>query len=134
MRKTRRKRNRKQRVDGYMFPVPLATLLVFAAVAALAYLWILSRCEIIGNEIKQLEAEQAVLIEKVLNEDLKWTRLRSPQNLERILARNGVRMGWPSQRQVVVLARSTWQGLGEGDVAMISENRYAGVSRTMQHE
>ncbi len=133
--KARRKRNRKKRVDGYLFPVPFASLLVVAGLAALAYLWMLSRCEAIGAEIKALERAEAELTERYLNEELKWTRMRSPQNLERILARNGVKMGYPSGQQVVLMADAgLWAGGGEMDGLMPETSQYAGVSRTERHE
>lgn len=133
--KARRKRNRKKRVDGYLFPVPFASLLVVAGLAALAYLWMLSRCEAIGAEIKALEQAEAELTERYLNEELKWTRMRSPQNLERILARNGVRMDWPTGRQVVLLADAgLLTGGDEPDGLMAETRQYAGLGRTERHE
>jgi len=134
MMKTRRKRNRKKRVEGYMFPVPFATLVVVGGVAALAYLWMISRCEAIGAEIKALEVVEASLAEKYLNEELKWTRLRSPQNLERILARNGVKMDWPARGQVILLASAGIQEAGESSGTAGQDRRYAGVSRTGRYE
>lgn len=135
MKTTRRKRNRKKRVDGYLFPVPFASLLVVAGVAALAYLWMISRCEAIGAEIKVLEAEAAGLEERFLNEELKWTRMRSPQNLERILVRNGVKMGYPGGSQVILLADAgLWEAGSEPDGAVSDDGRYAGLGRTERHE
>lgn len=131
----RRKRNRKKRVDGYLFPVPFASLLVIAGLAALAYLWMISRCEAIGAEIKVLETEAASLNEKYLNEELKWTRMRSPQNLERILARNGVKMSYPAGRQVVMLADAgLWESHRDAGGSPAGDGRYAKVSRTERHE
>ena len=132
--KTRRKRNRKKRVEGYLFPVPIASLLVVAGVAALAYLWMVSRCEAIGAEIKALEQAEATLTEKYLNEELKWTRLRSPQNLERILARNGVKMDWPARGQVVLLANAGVWEHGDAPGTVGGDGRYAGASRTGRYE
>lgn len=133
--KARRKRNRKKRVEGYLFPVPFASLLVVAGVAALAYLWMLSRCEAIGAEIKALERAEAELTERYLNEELKWTRMRSPQNLERILARNGVKMDWPSGQQVVLMADAGLWTEGDAPDGTLAEARqYAGLSRTERHE
>ncbi len=131
----RRKRNRKKRVDGYLFPVPFASLLVVAGLAALAYLWMLSRCEAIGAEIKLLERAEAELAERYLNEELKWTRMRSPQNLDRILARNGVKMDWPTGRQVVLLADAgLLTGADEPDGLMTETRQYAGLGGTERHE
>lgn len=134
MRKTHRRRNRKKRMEGSMFPVPVASLLVGIGLAAVAYLWMLSRCEAVGAEIKLLEAAESSLTETFLNEELKWTRLRSPQNLERILARNGVRMDWPGRGQVVLLARAgIWDSAEPGD-DLSQDARYAGVDRKRWYE
>ena len=133
--KARRKRNRKKRVDGYLFPVPFASLLVVAGLAALAYLWMLSRCEAMGAEIKALERADAELTERYLNEELKWTRMRSPQNLERILARNGVKMDWPTGQQVVLLADAGLLTGGDDPDGLMAETRqYAGLGRMERHE
>ncbi len=133
--KARRKRNRKKRVDGYLFPVPFASLLVVAGLAALAYLWMLSRCEAMGAEIKALERADAELTERYLNEELKWTRMRSPQNMERILARNGVKMDWPTGQQVVLLADAgLLTGGDEPDGLMAETRQYAGLGRMERHE
>ncbi len=134
--KARRKRNRKKRVEGNMVPVPFAALVVSLGAAVIAYLWIFSRCEAIGVEIKSLEAVAADLEEKHLNEELKWTRLCSPQNIERILSRNGVKMGYPTGRQVVLLADAgVWEsGLDHLDRDMAGERHYAKMSGTERHE
>jgi hypothetical protein len=133
--KARRKRNRKKRVDGYLFPVPFASLLVVAGMAALAYLWMLSRCEAMGKEIKRLERTEAELSERYLNEELKWTRMRSPQNLERILARNGVEMDWPSGQQVVLMADAgLYTRSVESGGALTESRQYAGLGRSERHE
>ncbi len=134
MLKTRRRRNRKKRMEGAMFPVPVASLLIAFGVVAVSYLWMISRCEAIGAEIKSLEAAEAALTETFLNEELKWTRLRSPSNLERILARNGVRMNWPARGQVVLLAHAGMWDLEDSGDAVTSEVRYAGVGRTGRYE
>ena len=134
MRTTRKKRNRRKRMDGYLFPVPVASLLVIAAIAALAYLWMISRCEAIGAEIKALEAQEAELAEKFLNEELKWTRMKSPRNLEKILARNGVRMDWPTPAQTVLLVDARGREPLEAEGVSGQEGRYAGVGRTGRYE
>ncbi len=131
--RTRKKRNRKKRVDGYLIPVPFVSVLVAMGIAALAYLWMISRCEAIGAEIKTLEAEQAELIKRYNNEDLKWTRMKAPRELERILTRNGVRMNYPSPDQVVLLADARPVETTEFD-EQAGQRRYAGMRRTGRYE
>ncbi|HAS83262.1 MAG TPA: hypothetical protein DCS43_11470 [Verrucomicrobia bacterium] len=134
--KTRRKRNRKKRVEGNLGPVPFASFVLCMGIAGMAYVWILSRSEAIGVEIKALEAVASDLEEKHLNEELKWTRLCAPHNIERILNRNGVKMGYPTGRQVVLLADAgVWEsGMDHLDRDMADESHYAKVSGTERHE
>jgi len=130
----RKRRNRKKRVDGFIFPTPFAGILVFASVAALSYLWLCSRCEELGREIKKLEKQQVELTKKFLNEEYKWTRLKSPQSLEDSLARYGISMTWPRRDQVRWLADAQFRD--DPSVPGLQEKtpRYAGVRRISRHE
>lgn len=98
----RRKKNRKK-VDGFSFPVPFASLAVIVSVFALAYLWLGSRCEMLGREIKKEEAKKEILVKRYLNEEYKWSRMKSPRNLERVLKEHNVEMRWPRRDQIVRL-------------------------------
>ncbi len=97
-----KKKNRK-RVDGFVFPVPFAGVLIVIATLALAYVWMGCRCEALGREIKSLEQEKTVLYKKYLNEEYRWTQMKSPRNLDRVLARHRIEMVWPLPSQIVRL-------------------------------
>ncbi len=98
----KKKKNRK-RVDGFVFPVPFAGALIVIATLALAYVWMGCRCEALGREIKGLEQEKTVLYKRYQNEEYRWTQMKSPRNLERVLAKHSMKMVWPSASQVVRL-------------------------------
>jgi hypothetical protein len=134
MAKRRKRRNRKKRVDGFIFPTPFAGILVFLSVAALSYLWLCSCSEELGREIKKLEKQKTELTKKFLNEEYKWTRMKSPKNIEATLARYGIAMTWPRRDQVMWLADTqivenpSLQNYGE------AAPLFAGVRRTRRHE
>ena len=98
----KKKKNRK-RVDGFVFPVPFAGALIVVATLALAYVWMGCRCEALGREIKSLEREKSVLYKKYQNEENRWTQMKSPRNLERVLKRYHISMVWPKPAQIVRL-------------------------------
>jgi len=110
---SRRKKNTRKRVHGVMFPRRAVGLVVIIAFSALSYLWLFTRCDALGRELKGLEQEQTQLERKYLNEEYRWMRMKSPQNLEKTLARCGIDMTWPRRDQVVWLADA-------GDVVDIS--------------
>lgn len=134
MARKRKRRNRKKRVDGFIFPAPFAGILVFVSVAALSYLWLCSRCEALGREIKTLEQQQEKLANKFLNEEYKWMRLKSPQSIEAALTQYGISMTWPRRDQVVWLDDTH---LGDELLTQPlreTEQRYARVRRIPRHE
>ncbi|MBT3194135.1 MAG: hypothetical protein HN341_16445 [Verrucomicrobia bacterium] len=132
--KRRKRRNRKKRVDGFIFPGSFAGVLVFASVAALSYLWLCSRCEELGRGIKTLEKQKVELTKKFLNEEYKWMRLKSPKSIEDSLARCGISMTWPRRDQVMWLADASVHE--DMNVQSPRENapRFAGVRRMVRHE
>lgn len=94
------KKNRK-RVDGFVFPVPFAGALIIVATLALAYVWMGCRCETLGRELKALESERATLEKQYQSEQNRWAQMKSPRNLERVLAKHEVKLVWPGPEQVV---------------------------------
>ena len=134
MAKRRKRRNRKKRVDGFIFPGSFAGVLVFASVAALSYLWLCSRCEELGREIKTLETQQVELTKKFLNEEYKWMRLKSPKSIEDSLARCGIAMTWPRRDQVMWLADARIRDDNSVQSPHDTAPRLAGVRRMPRHE
>jgi hypothetical protein len=108
-----RRRNRKKQVDGFVFPVPFAGLLVIIATLALTYVWMGCRCESLGKEIKALEQEREVLQKKYLTREYTWTQMKSPRNIEKALARFNIKMIWPANNQIVRLQDTPKKGVGK---------------------
>jgi hypothetical protein len=134
MAQRRKRRNRKKRVDGFIFPGSFAGVLVFASVAALSYLWLCSRCEGLGREIKVLETQKTELQKKFLNEEYKWMRLKSPKSIEDSLARCGISMTWPRQDQVMWLADARMRDDINIQPTRDERPRFAGVRSLTRHE
>jgi hypothetical protein len=93
--------NRKK--DSFVFPVPLAGLVAVCTVLALTYVCLCCRCDAVGRDIRQLEAERAELEKQVQNGEYRWTKLKSPANMDRVLADLNIVMTWPRRDQVVYL-------------------------------
>jgi len=98
-----RNNRKKRRSTRGMVPVPFIVAVVVVAVASLAYIGLGLRCEALGCELKTLEAERADLTKQCLNEEYKWTQMKSPANLEKALKRYGINMMWPRSDHVVYL-------------------------------
>jgi len=130
---TRKKRKKQQQMNGYIFPVPFAGIVVVASALALGYVWLGCQCEALGDEIKGIEARGVELNKKFLNAEYRWVRTKSPQSLEIALQRHGLKMDWPRAGQVVRLERVELpRGYGDHDLA--GGMRIAKVSRNVLHE
>lgn len=102
----RRRQNRKKASAGFIFPTPLATILVMAAGLSLGYLWLCGRCEALGKRITVLEEQRAVVHKRRLLEEYKWHNMKSWPKIELALARHGLAMDWPEANRVVVIPYS----------------------------
>jgi hypothetical protein len=98
---TRKRRNRKKDAESGVIVSPVAAILLGVAVLSLGYLWVCGRCDALGRQITALEVRKTALHRQVLKEDYKWSRMKSPRNIERLLARHGLSMQWPAERDVV---------------------------------
>ncbi len=103
-RKKSRRKTKKNQVQ-VPFPVVLANVLVLVAVLGLSYMWLCSRCDALGREIKNKEAELAKAQKRLVNEQDRWSGLTSPLNLQRAIRERGLNMEMPSQKQVVKVGR-----------------------------
>jgi hypothetical protein len=93
-----------------LFHVPVAAVLSVLSVVALSYLWLGGRCEALGRELKELEAERANLHRVAQHEEYRWARMCAPLSIERALRRYGIRMSWPDKDRIVRLHRSDLLG------------------------
>jgi hypothetical protein len=99
----RRRQNIKKGSEGPIFPAPLAAILSAAAIISISYLWFCGRCEALGVQIQSLEANKAELHKRVINEEYKWSNMKSPQNIESLLRQFNLTMTWPDENRVVRL-------------------------------
>ena len=106
-RKSSRKKTKKNQVQ-VPFPVVLANVLVLVAVLGLSYMWLCSRCDALGREIKNKEAELAEAKKRFINEQDRWSSITSPLNLKRALRKHGLDMTMPEQKQVMKVGRWDW--------------------------
>ena len=83
------------------FPVLLANLLVLVAVLGLSYMWLCSRCDALGKDIKSKEKELTTVQKRLVNEQDRWSYITSPANLERAIKKHGLEMAMPREAQIV---------------------------------
>ena len=100
-----RRKNRKRNSDGFICPAPLAAILAATTFVALTYLWFCGRCEAIGAQIKELEVVKTELHKRVINEEFKWSNMKSPRNIENIIKEFHLDMAWPEEKQIVRVRR-----------------------------
>ena len=99
----RHKKNRKKDSEGFIFPAPFAAILGAVAVISLGYLWLCGRCDSLGKQIKGLEEKKVEIHKRVINEEYKWSNMKSPGNIEQILQKHHLVMTWPGPERVVRL-------------------------------
>lgn len=116
-----RRRNRKKTLHAQALPAPWVGVVMVAVTVALGYVWTVARSQTLGNELRALEQKRDALLKSHAHEQFKWTRMKSPENLERELRDRGIAMTWPSSRQVVRLraadVHSDWPDAGEPQLA-----------------
>lgn len=98
-----RRKNRKRTINGFVFPLPFAGIIVISVLTALAYVWLAHCQESLGRELKRLEKQRDFLSKKYVNEESRWMREKSPRNITTALRRHGLVMTWPLRNQVVHL-------------------------------
>lgn len=79
----------------------LAYMLVAVTVLGLSYVWVCTRCDALGKEIKRKEAELAAAQKRLVNEQDRWSSITSPANLERAIRKHRLAMTMPKENQVV---------------------------------
>lgn len=97
----RKKRKTKKNQVQVPFPVFLANVLVLVAVLGLSYMWLCSRCDALGKEIKTMERTLATAEKRLGNEQERWSHLTSPVNLKRAMKKYGLDMSMPRDHQIV---------------------------------
>jgi hypothetical protein len=109
-RKTTKKKMKKNQVQ-VPFPVLLANVLVLVAVLGLSYMWLCSRCDALGKDIKNQEAELVAAQKRLVNEQDRWSTITSPANLERAIKKHKLLMTMPENTRIVEVG--SWSGRGK---------------------
>ena len=99
----RHKKNRRKDSEGFIFPAPFAAILGAVALVSLGYLWFCGRCEALGSQIKTLEKRKDEAHKRVINEEYKWSNMKSPGNIMALLQRYNLSMTYPEESRVVRL-------------------------------
>ncbi len=100
-------KNRRKQIQGYVIPMPVVSVLVVAMLLLLAYVWLDIRSKAFGAKIKSLEQQQVELQKKYDLELWKWEAIKSPKNIEKLLAQNNCSMIWPDEGNIVRLNEPT---------------------------
>ena len=97
----RKKKKMKKNQVQVPFPVLLANVLVLVAVLGLSYMWLCSRCDALGKEIKGKEADLNVAEKRLVDEQDCWSAITSPNNLKVAIKKHRLEMVMPREAQVV---------------------------------
>ena len=109
--KRKKKKTKKNQVQ-VPFPVLLANILVLVAVLGLSYMWLCSRCDALGKDIKSKEAKLTAAQKRLVNEQDRWSYITSPANLERAIKKHQLKMIMPREVQIVRVRYESDPGKG----------------------
>jgi hypothetical protein len=98
---TRKNKKTKKNQVRVPFPVLLANVLVLVAVLGLSYMWLCSRCDALGKDIKGKERELVATQKRLLGEQDRWSYITSPANLERAIKKHQLDMAMPREAQII---------------------------------
>ncbi len=101
----RRRKNRRKQAQGFVLPVPLVLFLVLVTVSSMTYLMMHARCEAAGIRIQQLERQKQLAHQRLSDEEVKWSQLKTLPNVVTALKRHNLEMNWVPPHRVVHLAR-----------------------------
>jgi hypothetical protein len=97
------KKNKKKRQAGFMFPPPLAVVLILIVGSGVFYVGLKSKAEALGRDIKALEVKREALRERLVKEQCEWAQMLSPSRIELALKQHGLVMTYPNRDQIVRL-------------------------------
>ena len=97
---TKRKKKKKNQVQ-VPFPVLLANVLVLVAVLGLSYMWLCSRCDALGKDIRTKEKALIAAQKRLVDEQDRWSYITSPSNLKRAIKKHNLKMVMPREEQIV---------------------------------
>jgi hypothetical protein len=88
-------------------PKPVGIGFIVFVSLALAYLWMGHKCSQYSEEIKRLEDKYAELENERVREETKWNGMKTAEQLDQLLVRNGLLMVYPTAGQIVRISGST---------------------------
>jgi hypothetical protein len=97
----RKKKKMKKNQVQVPFPVLLANILVLVAVLGLSYMWLCSRCDALGKDIKNKERELTASQKRLVNAQDRWSYITSPANLKRAIKKHQLDMVMPRESQII---------------------------------
>lgn len=106
--KSVRLRNRRKSQSRVVLPSPVILIIVFIASVSLFYLWVCSRTDSLGGDITKLERKLREMERRRLNEEFKWSNMKSPASMEELLARHGLHMIYPPEHNIVRV-KADWE-------------------------
>jgi len=130
MAKNRRRRRRYSHPLAYV-PKPVGIGFVVAVSLALVYLWMGHKCSQYSGEIRRLEDQCTELDNETVREEIRWNGMKTAEQLDGLLARNGLLMVYPNAAQVVRVSGVS-RGLpapATGALAAMPESVRGGAAR-----
>jgi hypothetical protein len=88
-------------------PKPVGIGFVVFVSLALVYLWMGHKCSQYSEEITRLEDKYAELENERVREETKWNGMKTAEQLDQLLVRNGLLMVYPTAGQIVRISGST---------------------------
>ena len=125
------KKNRKKHANAPILPGRMILILGAIGLIAFAHLWLVGQCDALGVQIKKLEDQKAEIRKRVVNEEYRLAKMKTPENIDRLLKQFGISMGLPEPGQVVVVRAND----GARPVEVASDTRAARAGgRPMIHD
>jgi hypothetical protein len=106
------RRKKKMRVNGGKhawqgaFPGTLFGALLVLTVLSLGYLHLDERGNALGRKIKELEVSREQLRREIVQEELNWSTLTTPERMQELLKKHDLNMIWPSEDSVIRVRRN----------------------------
>lgn len=97
----RTRKNRRTQGNGVGIHAPSIAVFVVAATIFISYLWLCGRCKNLDSRISGMETDLENLNRRVMTEEHKWARTKSPGNIRQYLRQHGLIMDWPDEQHIL---------------------------------
>jgi len=115
MAKNRRRNRNRQLVT--LVPKPVGVAFVVVVSLALVYLWMGFKCSKYSETINSLQAQCVELDNERNREETKWNGMKTADQLDSLLVRNGLLMVYPNATQIVRVSGASRSSVGATAVA-----------------